>query len=197
MRELKNCEKGEVVVITCSYTEFLLAREQSPKSLPRVFLTKEIEDISCRTTAVVYFLLYDLAELPGVVEHTVNASHKTIAEQLKASPRTAARALTKLRDLGYIDINRQGSATMGYRSNKIKVRFPARLIKSILPETNFKLSDKGQFQINNKSIFCETNLSSPESVENESSDRNTKFGEVMGKLQLKHQLHRQEGKEAC
>ena len=118
----------------CTYEEFLLVKKKFCRNIPRGIISEAFKDIRCRTAFTVYVLLYDLAEISGVVDHTISISHSTIAKLINASPRTSKRALEFLQANGYIEIIHCGSEQSGYLSNKIKLRFPKYLLQKILDE---------------------------------------------------------------
>jgi hypothetical protein len=115
----------------CSQQQFDALKKKAYRNIPRALLTAVIKDLP-DYAAVVYLSLYDFAELNTQYPGTVMMSQISLAKHLDKSVRSIGRALQKLKNEGFIEVQEQ--AKSHYFINTIRVACPVSLAEHIIQE---------------------------------------------------------------
>ncbi len=96
------------------------------------FIVEVSNGLKNRIAIMVYFLLYDLSCKSNNKEHTIVASHEHIANRLKISVRSSARAIRYLKLKGYIDAYQLKNTGKKHQPNTMKIKYPEHFLYPIL-----------------------------------------------------------------
>lgn len=146
--------------IVCSPEQFDDLKTKAYRNIPRKLLTtliKELPDYA----VVVYLTLFDLSQLKKRYKNRVLISQSSLAKHLDKSTRSIGRALRKLKDEGYIEV--QDKINSIYAVNIIRVCCPKSLTEQVIkkePEGNLIPPSCAHCtaKIALQSITCEDNL---------------------------------------
>ena len=150
--------------IVCSPEQFDALKTKTYRNIPRKLLTtliKELPDYA----VVVYLTLFDLSQLKKNYKNKALISQSSLAKHLNKSTRSIGRALRKLKDEGYIEI--QDKINSIYAVNIIRVCCPKSLAEQVIkkePEDNLASPSFVHCAVKAapQSVSCEDNLEQTE-----------------------------------
>lgn len=115
----------------CSELQFDALKKRAYRNIPRALLTAVIKQLP-DYAGIVYLTLYDFAECNLRYPGTVMISYISLSKHLDKSVRSIGRALQKLKNEGFIEI--QDKENSPYIINIIRVGCPSSLAEQIIHE---------------------------------------------------------------